>query len=155
MWTKEFALIKIWNKKRIGVVSFYISLTTNKIAAAATTIKITISKLYADCVLVLVLRQDNAQPLYFSSGEFVYGDTTLPVLLNPGRTVQFDEDCTLPSIWIPITNRMLIAMKAPTNPMMVLDSAIWFCFWIIIFKQVSEFTHGIIVRWFAIWLCKQ
>ena len=56
-------------------------------AAAATTIKITISKLYADCVLLFVFRQDNAQPEYFSFALLVYGDTTVPVALNPGNEV--------------------------------------------------------------------
>ena len=39
------------------------SLTTNKIAAAAMIIRITMSNEYADCIDVLLFKQDNAQPV--------------------------------------------------------------------------------------------
>ena len=74
-------------------------------------------------MLLFVFRQDKAQPEYFSFALLVYGFTTVPVELNPGSVEQLLEVWTLPSIWIPITSSIAIAMNAPTSPIMVLDSA--------------------------------
>ena len=87
--------------------------------------RITPSKVYADCELVFWLMHCNAQPEYLPAVlvKVQPDDAVVPVLLKPGSELQFVPVCTLPSIWTPMDNMIAIAMNAPTSPMIVEDSA--------------------------------
>ena len=94
-------------------------------ATAAITMRITPNSVYADCELVFWLRHCSAQPEYLPLVLVSVQplDTVVPVLLKPGRELQFVPVCTLPSICTPMDNMMAIAMNAPTSPIIVEDSA--------------------------------
>ena len=111
--------------------------TTNRIATAAITIKVTPNSVYALCELLFCARHCKDQPEYLKLVTNPVVPWLLPgalpakpvpfvnpVLLKPGKLLQFVLVCTLPSICTPMDSIIAIAMKAPTSPMIVLDSAI-------------------------------